>query len=605
MNLGKKIKGVGLKAAAVLGLGAAAMAMAANPLTTAFYSADAAALVHNDSLFIFAGHDEQGPQGGNAFFLMNDWHVLVTDDMQNYHDYGAVLSWRTFSWASGNAFAGHCEYRNGKYYWYVAVHHRTIVRDEGFAIGVAVADHPSGPWKDAIGHALITDDTPNDVALNIDPAIFYDGNDIWMYWGSWNAGRRVKLKENMIELAGTPEDVKIKDFFEAPWVHKYRGNYYFSYASGYPSTINYSMAKSMNGPWTQMGTINDKMENSETNHQAIFRYLGHWYFMYHGATAPGGWTYRRSVNIDYLYYDQDAKIQKIKRTTAGVDKVNNAIVQNGEFRLTASHSNLSFADANGIVVQQTTNENDRNQYWKVTHNDKNRRHYSLQNVGTGNYYCPSATLLDTVKTSKTPCEIRIENASEAKGYFLYGDYESDFVGDVLNVSKEVGMPVITWVRTGADNQKIKMVKAKAPELSSSSVAPEVSSSSEKPASSSSSETPASSSSVEPTSSETAQPESSSESEAAESSSSTEGETEVSSSSTEAIAQTAGGLNGADFRYDAATRTVHLGKSAKWAVLDLNGTVIKKGIGNQIQMGNFRPGVLLVRSGNKMMKIINK
>ncbi|MCQ2091040.1 MAG: family 43 glycosylhydrolase [Fibrobacter sp.] len=475
--------------------GAVTAAMAANPLTTAFYSADAAALVHNDSLFIFAGHDEQGPQGNNnKFFLMNDWHVLVTDDMQNYHDYGAVLSWRTFSWASGNAFAGHCEFRNGKYYWYVAVHHATIKQDEGFAIGVAVADHPSGPWKDAIGKALITDNTPNDVALNIDPAIFYDGNDIWMYWGSWNAGRRVKLKENMIELAGTPEDVKIKDFFEAPWVHKYRGNYYFSYASGYPSTINYSMAKSMNGPWTQMGTINDKMENSETNHQAIFRYLGHWYFMYHGATAPGGWTYRRSVNIDYLYYDQDAKIQKIKRTTAGVDKVNNAIVQNGEFRLTASHSNLSFADANGIVVQQTTNENDRNQYWKVTHNDKNRRHYSLQNVGTGNYYCPSATLLDTVKTSKTPCEIRIENASEAKGYYLYGDYESDFVGDVLNVSKDVGMPVITWVRTGADNQKIKMVKAKAPELSSSSVAPEVSSSSEKPAVSSSSEAPSSSNS---------------------------------------------------------------------------------------------------------------
>ena len=105
----------------------------------------------------------------------------------------------------------------------------------------------------------------------------------------------------MIELASTPEDIKIKDFFEAPWMHKYRGNYYFSYASGYPSTTNYSMAPSINGPWTQKGVINDKMENSETNHQAIFKYLGHWYFMYHGANSPGGWTYRRSVNIDYLY----------------------------------------------------------------------------------------------------------------------------------------------------------------------------------------------------------------------------------------------------------------------------------------------------------------
>jgi len=469
-------------------LGLAVYGMSANPLTTAFYSADAAALVHNDSLFIFAGHDEQGPQGNNnKAFIMNDWHVLVTDDMENYHDYGAVLSVKTFKWANASAFAGHCEYRNGKFYWYVAVHHGTIKENgsEGFAIGVAVADHPSGPWKDAIGQALITDNTPNDVKLNIDPAIFYDGDDIWMYWGSWNAGRRVKLKENMIELAGTPEDIKIKDFFEAPWMHKYRGNYYFSYASGYPSTTNYSMAPSINGPWTQMGVLNDKLDNSETNHQAIFKYLGHWYFMYHGANSPGGWTYRRSVNIDYLYYDRDAVIQKIKRTTTGVDKVNNALVENGGYRMTVSHSNLTLEDENGIVVQRPLVEDSadaraNNQLWVLKQSEK-RRHYTLQNFGTGRYYCPPTELLDTVKTSTNACEIRIENASVNKGYYLYGDYDSDFVGDVLNISKDSGMPVITWVRTGTDNQKFKLEKAVLPDTatvvsSSSEIAPESSSS---------------------------------------------------------------------------------------------------------------------------------
>lgn len=82
---------------------------------------------------------------------MNDWHVMVTDDMENYHDYGAVLSYKTFKWADASAFAGHCEYRNGKFYWYVAVHHGSIKQDEGFAIG----------------HALVTDLTENDVKLNI------------------------------------------------------------------------------------------------------------------------------------------------------------------------------------------------------------------------------------------------------------------------------------------------------------------------------------------------------------------------------------------------------------------------------------------------------
>ena len=526
-------------------------AFAANPLTTDFYSADAAALVHNDSLFIFAGHDEQGPQGNNnKAFIMNDWHVLVTDDMEHYHDYGAVLSVKTFKWANASAFAGHCEYRNGKFYWYVAVHHGTIKENgsEGFAIGVAVADHPSGPWKDAIGQALITDNTPNDVKLNIDPAIFYDGNDIWMYWGSWNAGRRVKLKENMIELAGTPEDIKIKDFFEAPWMHYFRGNYYFSYASGYPSTTNYSMAPSINGPWTQKGVINDKMDNSETNHQAIFKYLGHWYFMYHGANSPGGWTYRRSVNIDYLYYDRDGLIQKIKHTD-GVDPVNNALLEEGGYRLTVSHSNLALEDNDGIVVQQAADEKNETQLWVLERSEK-ARYYTLQNFKTKQYYCPSKTLLDTVATKSTPCEIRIENASKEKGYFLFADYDSDYLADVLNISKDVGMPLITWVRTGTDNQKIKLVKAELPK-------------------------------VEP-------PEDSGNG----------GTTGL-----EMARVSAGALPARFAAYDGAARVIRLAKTVDWAVLDLNGVVVRRGYGHEINAKNMRPGAYFVRSGSLNAKVM--
>lgn len=253
--------------------------------------------------------------------------------------------------------------------------------------------------------------TENDVKLNIDPAILYDGDDIWLYWGSWSAGRRVKLKENMIELASKPEDIGIKDFFEAPWMHKFRGNYYFSYASGYPSTTNYSMAPTINGPWTQKGVINAKEDNSETNHQAIFKYMGHWYFMHHGANSPGGWTYRRSVNIDYLYYDRDGNIQKIVRT-AGVDKVNNALIKDGAYRLTVSHSNLALQDDGDMVIQQTADETADDQLWVVAAG-KTKRHYTLQNYGTKKYYCPQAVLLDTVRTSATPCEIRIENESSS------------------------------------------------------------------------------------------------------------------------------------------------------------------------------------------------
>ena len=109
------------------------------------------------------------------------------------------------------------------------------------------------------------------------------------------------------------------------------------------------------------------------------------------------------------------------------------------------------------------------------------RHYTLKNFASGRYYCPPKALLDTVKTSEKACDIRIENASVNKGYYVYGDYDSDFVGDVLNISKDAGMPVITWVRTGTDNQKFQFKAAKLPEpivqsSSSSEITPESSSS---------------------------------------------------------------------------------------------------------------------------------
>lgn len=542
----KGIKGV-LGVAACATLFVFSVAQAANPLTTSFYSADAAALVYNDSLFIFAGHDEQGPEGANnKFFLMNDWHVMVTDDMENYHDYGAVLSYKIFKWADASAFAGHCEYRNGKFYWYVAVHHGSIKQDEGFAIGVAVADHPSGPWKDALGHALITDLTENDVKLNIDPAIFYDGDDIWLYWGSWSAGRRVKLKENMVELASKPEDIGIKDFFEAPWMHKFRGNYYFSYASGYPSTTNYSMAPTINGPWTQKGVINAKEDNSETNHQAIFKYMGHWYFMHHGANSPGGWTYRRSVNIDYLYYDRDGNITKIVRTD-GVDKVNNALIKDGAYRLTVSHSNLALQDDGDMVIQQTADETAENQLWVIAQG-KTKRHYTLQNYGTKKYYCPTQTLLDTVRTSATPCEIRIENASEKKGYYLFANYDDDYLGDILNISKEPGMPIITWVRSGTDNQKIQFAAATLPEsVSSSSV-------------------------------------------------------EESSSSTEVLATQVEGPVSVKVLHASRSVGIILSRPADFMMMDVQGNVINKGFGSRISAEKARPGLYLLKMNGKIQKI---
>lgn len=304
--------------ACFLNLSAQEKMYSGNPLFKDIFTADPCALVYNDTLYLFTGHDEQTSFGKT--FLMRDWHVFSTADMVNWTDHGAKLKATDFPWASGNAFAGHVTEYNGKFWWYVSVTHKYIRVGEGFAIGVAVADHPLGPYEPT-DEPLITDNTRNSITLNIDPAVYVDNGIPWLFWGSWGDARMVKLKNNMTELDGSVKTVNVRDFFEAPWVHKKNGVFYLSYASGYPSTTKYSTSNSIEGPWTYQGLINDLLPNSETNHQAIIEFKGNWYFVYHNGGLQDGGTYRRSVCIDNLEYNSDGTIKKVIRTSKGVPKV--------------------------------------------------------------------------------------------------------------------------------------------------------------------------------------------------------------------------------------------------------------------------------------------
>lgn len=287
-----------------------------NPIVTDMFTADPAPLVHDDTLYIYTGHDIQNET--DRFFKMHDWYAFSTTNMVDYETHGPLLSVDDFDWAQGDAFASHTTERDGKFYWYISIRHKDIKVNEGFAIGVAVSDSPTGPFRDAIGGPLISDNTPNSVVLNIDPAVYVDDDgQAYMFWGSWNEGRWVKLKDNMVELEGAVHTLEAHNFFEAPFIHKRGDTYYLSYASHYPSTTEYSTSDSVTGPWTYQGVINDLLPISETNHQGIVEFKGNWYFVYHDASLPGGGVYRRSLCVDALEYDEDGLIKKVVRTDTG------------------------------------------------------------------------------------------------------------------------------------------------------------------------------------------------------------------------------------------------------------------------------------------------
>lgn len=289
-----------------------------NPIIKYKYTADPAALVHNGKVYLYVGHDECPPPAEH--YLLNEWCVFSTSDLKEWTEHPVPLRAKDFAWAKGEAWASHVVERDGKFYWYVTVEHGTI---PGKSIGVAVADSPIGPFKDARGSALITNDMTTERSSSfwddIDPAVFIDDDgQAYLFWGNTQC-YYAKLKPNMIELDGPIMPVDLPRFTEAPWLHKRGDHYYLSYATEFPEKLAYAMSNSPTGPWEYKGILNELAGNSNTNHQSIIEFKGDWYFIYHnGGINPSGGSFRRSVCIDRLFYNPDGTMQRVVMTTEGV-----------------------------------------------------------------------------------------------------------------------------------------------------------------------------------------------------------------------------------------------------------------------------------------------
>jgi len=289
-----------------------------NPVVKDKFTADPAAMVYNDTVYLYAGHDE-APDDFN-FYRMNEWLVYSSTDLVNWTEHPVPLKTSDFEWASGDAWAAQVIERNGKFYWYVTLEHGTI---PGKSIGVAISYSPTGPFTDALGKALITNNMTTEYTDitwdDIDPTVFIDDDgQAYLYWGN-TACYWVKLKENMVELDGEIHHVDLPHYTEAPWIHKQGDWYYLSYAYQFPEKTAYAMSKSITGPWEYKGILNELSGNCNTNHQSIIEYKNQWYFIYHtGGIQPNGGSFRRSVCIDHLYYNEDGTIKRVVMTSEGI-----------------------------------------------------------------------------------------------------------------------------------------------------------------------------------------------------------------------------------------------------------------------------------------------
>ena len=292
-----------------------------NPIIRDKHTADPAVLVEGDTLWLFAGHDAEG---GQSKYIMRDWLLYSTTDMRHWTEYPSPLHINDFAWAkSRQAYAGHvAKGKDGRYYWYVSTN--------WCGIGVAVADKITGPYKDALGRPLLTNEDCFDSRHSwacIDPAILIDDDGTpYIVWGNREC-YIARLKDNMIEIDGDIHRISIDErhpFTEAPWLHKRGGKYYLTYASEWPEKIAYAVADNPFGPYTPQGIISEIAGNSNTTHPAIVQFKNQWLFFSHNGGLSDGTSYSRSIIAEPLSYDSEGRIKPIPSTAEGVKQLADA-----------------------------------------------------------------------------------------------------------------------------------------------------------------------------------------------------------------------------------------------------------------------------------------
>jgi beta-xylosidase len=290
-----------------------------NPIIRHKFTADPTVLIYNDTVYLYTGHDE--PPEGVDDYVMNDWLCFSSTDMINWHEHPSPLKARDFAWADGDAFASKVVYHNNKFYWYAAVTHASI---KGKAIGVAVADNPAGPFTDAKGAALISQDMIPDKDIemvNLDPSVIVTGDgQAYIFWGNSKC-YYARLKSNMTALDSEIKTIELPGFAEGAHIHYRNGWYYLSYGYGSPEKVAYAMSRDINGPWEFKGILNELAGNCETNRPAIIDFNGRSYFFYHNGGLKNGGSHRRSVCVDELFYNDDGTMQRVIMTSEGVKAV--------------------------------------------------------------------------------------------------------------------------------------------------------------------------------------------------------------------------------------------------------------------------------------------
>ncbi len=278
---------------------------------------------------------------GEVGWNNHDFRVYSSDDLRTWTDEGVMFDLRTdCSWADSKGWApciierkyvGKRGKTSYKYFYYFVA--------EG-KIGVAVADRPTGPFRDALGRPMLTE-RPEGVrgGAVIDPDVFRDPQTgkYYLYWGNGFLAV-AELNDDMVSLKeGTtriliPRERK-RDFHynEGTYVFYRNGKYYFTWSENDTRSPNYQVRYAVSdSPTALTGGVSRTVllakDGSKgiwgTGHHAVIQRPGtdDWYIVYHRFARPDaiklGWDagYHREICIDRLEFNDDGTLKPVHPT---------------------------------------------------------------------------------------------------------------------------------------------------------------------------------------------------------------------------------------------------------------------------------------------------
>ncbi len=306
------------------------------------YFADPTIRKFGDTYYLYATTDGTGNGYGPA-------QVWVSKDFVNWKN--VILNWPTTEvvWAPDVV-----QQPNGKFRYFYC---------EPCNINIGEADSPLGPWKNILGKtdAVMVPDRYVHNVITLDPQLFTDDDGAqYLYFTTWgiydgfgcgvaklnNGEYSIEDLQKMSDARRWNEanphpiaadkffsekaiipNTQLKDIFEAPFVFKRNGVYYFTYSSGSCHTDTYRVqyATSTVGP---MGPFEYKGELLTTNadgtvhgpgHHSVMKDGDHYYIVYHRHDIPKAiHGFNRQICIDELTFDADGNINPITPTHDGL-----------------------------------------------------------------------------------------------------------------------------------------------------------------------------------------------------------------------------------------------------------------------------------------------